>query len=232
MSVRYEAADMLDGWLRDALTSSGLNQTELARRLTARLGRQIDRSAVSKMTLGKRAIAGDEMIAIAEITGAKAPDAGDGAIKVELPSDGLPVLGAIQAGAWLDIAVIDPDSEPEIMQVPPDKRFPRNIQYVLLVRGNSMDLDWPDGSYVTCVDFAASGLSLREGQTLHVERREGHRTEITLKMLHKHRQGGAFWLYPRSSDPKWQPIPLDARQGEAEVVVKGVITGGWRPSQV
>lgn len=231
--MRYDAADMLDGWVRNALKVSGLNQTELARRLTQRLGREIDRSAVSKMTLGKRAVAGDEMLAIADITGVHAPAPADGAIQVELPVGGLPVLGAIQAGAWLDTAMIDPDSEPEIMQVPPDKRFPKNIQYVLWVRGSSMDLDWPDGSYVTCVDFAASGLALKEGQTLHVERRQagGQLVEITLKMVR--RQDGALWLFPRSSDPKWKPIPLDNSQGAAsEVVVRGVVTGGWRPSQV
>lgn len=228
--VRYDAADMLDGWLRNALTSSGLNQTELAKRLTLKLGRQIDRSAVNKMANGKRAIAGDEMLAIAEITSVRAPEPGDTAIQVELPRDGLPILGSIQAGAWLDTAVIDPDSEPEMMQVTPDRRFPRAAQYILWVRGNSMNLDWPDGSYVTCVDFAASGLALKEGMTVHVERRRaaGQYVEITLKMVKL--QGGKFWLYPRSTDPKWEPIPLDGRNGETEVVVRGVVTGGWRTS--
>lgn len=226
--VRYEASDMLEGWLRNALTASGLNQTELATRLTSRLGRQIDRSAVNKMVTGKRAIAADEMLAISEITGIPAPGANDGAIRIELPISGLPVLGAIQAGAWLDTAMIDPDSEPEIMQVLPDKRFPRAAQYVLWVRGNSMDLDWPDGSYVTCVDFAASGLALKEGMTVHVERHQagGQLVEITLKAVKL--QGGKFWLCPRSTDPKWKPVPLDGRNGESEVVVRGVVTGGWR----
>jgi SOS-response transcriptional repressor LexA len=202
---------MLDGWLRNALTTSGLNQTELASRLN-----------------GKRAIAADEMLAISEITSVHAPDSRDGAIQVELPGDGLPILGSIQAGAWLDTAMIDPDSEPEIMQVNPDRRFPRAAQYVLWVRGNSMDLDWPDGSYVTCVDFAASGLALKEGLTVHVERHQagGQLVEITLKVLRL--QGGKFWLHPRSSDPKWKPVPLDGRNGESEVIVRGVVTGGWK----
>jgi len=230
--VRYASAAMLDGWLRNALKSSGLNQTELAQRLTKQLGRQIDRSAVSKMATGKRAIAGDEMLAIAEITSIRAPEPEDGVIQVELPGDGLPILGAIQAGAWLDTAMIDPASEPETMQVQPDKRFPRAAQYVLWVRGDSMDLDWPEGSYVTCVDFAASGLALKEGQTVHVERRqaEGQLVEITLKMVKV--QGGKLWLVPRSSNLKWKPIPLDGRNGESEVVVRGVVTGGWRISTV
>ena len=223
---------MLDGWLRNALKTSGLNQTEMASRLTRKLGRQIDRSAVSKMALGKRAVAGDEMLAIAEIAGVRAPGPDDALIQIELPDDGLPVLGAIQAGAWLDTAMIDPASEPEVMQVQPDKRFPRTAQYILWVRGNSMDLDWPEGSYVTCVDFAASGLALKEGQTVHVERRQanGQLVEITLKMVKM--EGGKLWLCPRSSDPKWKPLPLDKRNGDSEIIVRGVVTGGWRISPV
>jgi phage repressor protein C with HTH and peptisase S24 domain len=58
---------MLSGWLKAGLAASGTSQASLARDLTERLGRSIDRAAVNKMATGLRKIAGDEMIAIASI---------------------------------------------------------------------------------------------------------------------------------------------------------------------
>lgn len=223
---------MLDAWLRSALTNSGLSQSEVAKRLTHKLGRQIDRSAVNKMSKGKRAIAGDELLAISEITETPAPQPGDGAIQVELPIAGLPIVGTIQAGAWLDTAMMDPVSEPEMVQLLPDRRFPRARQYVLLVRGDSMSREWPDGSYVTVVDFAESGLALKDGLTVHVERHEasGQRVEITLKKVKI--INGRFWLYPHSDNAQWKPFALTGRDGASDIIVKGVVTGGWKQSDL
>lgn len=53
---------MLSEWLREALEAAGKSQSDLARVLTAQLGRSIDRAAVNKMTLGKRDIAADELL--------------------------------------------------------------------------------------------------------------------------------------------------------------------------
>ncbi|WP_245462940.1 S24 family peptidase [Mesorhizobium sp. M7D.F.Ca.US.005.01.1.1] len=64
---------MLSDWLRDALDAKEMSQVEMARLLTERLGRSIDRAAVNKMSKGTRAIAGDELIEIQKITGVAAP---------------------------------------------------------------------------------------------------------------------------------------------------------------
>lgn len=61
---------MLAKWVGDAVNfMPEKNQAELARRLTARLRRGIGAAAVNKMISGERAVAADEMLAIAEITG-------------------------------------------------------------------------------------------------------------------------------------------------------------------
>lgn len=223
---------MFADWLKSALKTTGLSQAELAARLTATLGRSIDRSAVNKMALGKREMAADELLAIAKITNLSPPGLSESVRPIELPFVGLPIIGSIQAGAWLDTAMIDPSSEPEMLQVLPDKRFPRARQYVLLVVGNSMDIEYPDGSYVTCVDYADSGLSPREGMIVHIERHEagGQRVEITLKQLHQ--SAGHWQLVPRSSDPKWKPIQLNGSHGESDVIIRGVVTGGWRRTEL
>jgi transcriptional regulator with XRE-family HTH domain len=63
----------LSEWLKIRLDESGLSQAELARRLSERLGRVIDRSIVNKMTLNKRDIAADELFALVAIFGVPNP---------------------------------------------------------------------------------------------------------------------------------------------------------------
>ena len=67
-------------WVKKALDHAGMSQAELARQLTRRLRREIDRAAVQKMTIARpkkgqkpRKVAADELLAIEEITGYPAP---------------------------------------------------------------------------------------------------------------------------------------------------------------
>lgn len=78
---------MLSEWLREALEETGIKQAALARELTDRLGRSIDRAAVNKMLTGGRAIQGDELLEIERITRHSAP-------KVIA----VPLLGKVGAG--------------------------------------------------------------------------------------------------------------------------------------
>lgn len=151
---------------------------------------------------------------------------GESVVPAEIDVAGLPIVGSIQAGHWLETTFVESDGDPELLPVARDPRFPRARQYALRVVGDSMDLDYPDGSYVTCVDFADSGLSIAEGMTVHVERQRagGQLVEITLKLVG--RENGAFILKPRSTNPLHQPIRFAG--SEADVIVKGVVTGGWR----
>lgn len=155
---------------------------------------------------------------------------GQGVIPAEIEVAGLPILGEIRAGTWLETSFMDIEGDPEMLAVARDPRFPRARQYALRVVGNSMDRDYPDGSYVTCVDFAESGLSIKEGLIVHVERRRnaGQLVEITLKAVERRR--GSWWLIPHSTDPVHQPISL--KDGTADVVVRGVVTGGWRQTAI
>lgn len=155
---------------------------------------------------------------------------GQGVVPAEVEVAGLPIMGNIQAGHWLETSFIDTEGEPEMLPVARDSRFPRARQYALRVIGDSMDIDYPDGSYVTCVDFAESGLAIKVGMIVHVERQRSHgqMVEITLKEVSS--KGGAFLLIPRSSNPIHQPIKFTGR--EDDVIVRGVVTGGWRQASI
>lgn len=153
-----------------------------------------------------------------------------GILHVEQPSgvdvNHLQVMGRAQAGAFLDVSMIDDVMDREVIQVARDLRYPRARQYALLVVGDSMNKLFDDGSYVTCVDWAESGLGLRQGMCLHVERHNGALIEVTIKSLDL--QDDQWVLKPLSSNPVHKPIRLDEDQS-AEVIVKGLVTGSWKP---
>lgn len=152
-----------------------------------------------------------------------------GAMPFENDVAGLPLLGIVQAGHWLEVADVPEGTSYPMVPVVRDPRYPHAKQYALQVVGDSIDQDYPDGSIVTCVDFADSGFALAEGMLLHVERHRagGQLVENTLKWTE--RRKGAMYLVPHSSNPKHQPIPLLSLGSETEVVAKGFVVGGWAP---
>lgn len=142
-----------------------------------------------------------------------------------VPVTGLPVLGKIQAGNWVDRSIIDDSGEYEIIPVALDTRFAGFRQYALEVVGDSMDLKYPEGSFVTCVDYADSGAALKPGRILHVERHNGSLIEVTLKAIEY--VDGVLMLVPRSSNPRHQPIKFEGDAG-TEIIVKGVVIGSYK----
>lgn len=152
-----------------------------------------------------------------------------GVVPFDNELEGLPLLGNIQAGAWVEAADAQEGAGTEMVQVVRDPRFPHARQYALRVVGDSMDLEYPDGSIVTCVSFSDSGLAIAEGMIVHVERHRagGQFVEITLKQVQ--RRNGRLYLVPRSTNPKHRPLDLESSDGETEIVCKGVVLGGWAP---
>lgn len=142
---------------------------------------------------------------------------------------GLPIVGKIQAGAWLDRTIVDDETEPDTIPVARDPRFPHARQYGLLISGDSMDREYPDNSFVSCVDFFEAGIALKEGLIVHVERRNGPLIEVTLKAVEY--VDGKVMLVPRSHNPKHQPIALEGEPG-SEIVVRGIVTGSYRRTPI
>lgn len=142
---------------------------------------------------------------------------------------GMPVVGIIEAGQFRDITLEDQTEDRPRIGVARDERFPRAQQYALLVSGNSMDELFPDGSYVTCVDLVDSGLEIRPGLVVHVERSiaNTHLVETTLKEIGMTDEG-KFMLLPRSKDKRHKPLTFDETEG-VEVIIRGVVTGKWEP---
>lgn len=146
----------------------------------------------------------------------------------ETEGGGLPLLGEIQAGQFKDITLYDRDEERPRIAVGRDSRYPRARQYALAVIGDSMDELFPDGCYVTCVDFYDAGLELTSGAVYHVERTIAgtHLVETTLKEVRVDKNG--FTLIPRSTNKRHKPIPVKGNE-DTEFEVKGMVLGSWVP---
>lgn len=143
---------------------------------------------------------------------------------------GLPVVGTVQAGQFRDIT-LDYDHEPEIINVPADPRFAHARQYALRVAGDSMDLEFPDGCYVTVVEFGSSGLELKSGHVVHVERYLGGSQHVETTLKEVQHINGDIHLVPRSTNPKHKPFVLTGGE-DAEAHVRGIVTGKWEPKKL
>lgn len=120
---------MLSEWLREALEAKGISQADMARILTERLGRSIDRAAMNKMTKGTRAIFADELLEIQRTTGVQAPT------EIMVPLKG-------RVGAGQAVYAID-DGSDETVPAPAEAK-PGTV--AVEVSGDSMFPAYEDGT--------------------------------------------------------------------------------------
>lgn len=142
-------------------------------------------------------------------------------------SSAIPVVGFVQAGCWQEAIEWD-ISDWTSIDVPVPERF-KSRSRALQVRGRSMDLEYPDGSYVVFIDM----LDFRQPQdgdhlVVYAYHRDG-RIEATLKELKV--VDGKPWLWPRSSLPEFQqPVNIDSPgDGVDYIEIKGIVIGGYKP---
>lgn len=137
------------------------------------------------------------------------------------------VVGKVQAGLWQE-AVEWPEYDREAVDVPVPDRF-RSKAKALRVEGESMNLEYPDGSIAVFVDF----LDFREPQhgdhvVVYAHAKDGA-IEATLKEMRV--VDDKTWLWPRSDHPEHQ-APMDPEcppDHVADIEVKGIVIGGYRP---
>lgn len=147
-------------------------------------------------------------------------------IEVEPTLTELPMVGPVQAGAWL---AIDDSSqeEPPMMAAAADRRYPHARQWLREVRGDSMNARniYP-GDFVHIVELTGAGINLNTGMIVEViqSRDGGSLREITLKEV-EIEGPGRVTLWPRSTNPRWKdPVRLgDDTGGDVEVQITGLL---------
>lgn len=144
----------------------------------------------------------------------------------------LPVRHAVQAGAWLEV---DETAQARIPSPPvtADPAFPREAQWLELVRGDAVDLYYPDGSFVHVVDAVAIGYAPRHEDFVVVERKrhQGGLIERSLKQIAI--TEGVVELWPRSRNPNWK-APLDLyseADEETTIEIAALVLGGYVPAR-
>lgn len=207
--------------LREIMDATGWKQQRLAEEL------DVTQSSINRWLQGTRPLADS----FQQITAIYRDKVGQKQAQTQVQSlsgSGIEVIGSIQAGNWLDTTLIDDDpNHREFIPVNRDERFPYARQYALEVRGDSMNLEFPEGSFVICVDYGDSGLSMKDGLVVHVERWQHGLREVTLKSLHKEDHG--WRLEPRSSNPVHKSININGHSEDGtEVRIRGVVIGDYR----
>lgn len=141
-------------------------------------------------------------------------------------NSGLLVLYAAQVGQYRDVTLSDPNETKPRIGVGTDGRFPAARQYAVHTLDDSMDREGlPAGSYATCVDLAESGLELKAGMIVHVEKTAPgtNLVETSLKKIIVDQD--AFRLVPCSSNRRFGSIDMR----DSTVEVRGVVIGRFTP---
>ena len=147
----------------------------------------------------------------------------------ELETSTIPVIGYVQAGLWQEAQQWNfSDFKPIYMPV--DEKFKGKRVFALEVRGNSMNMLYPDGSFIICVsveDYADVVGVIKSGKRVVVQRKNplDGTIEATVKEYNKTKEGD--YLIPRSTDSGYMPIRTD--DGSAgEVKIIGIVIGSFR----
>ena len=131
----------------------------------------------------------------------------------------LEIKGEVAAGLWMEAGLFETEQSEESTLAGGDCRFPPNAQYLLRIRGESMNRIARDGDLILCLDFMQAGIELKSGDVAVVERSRdgGHTIERTAKRVVRHKD--RIELRPESNDPRFQdPIIFNDHSEEAAEV--------------
>lgn len=144
----------------------------------------------------------------------------------------LPVIGRVQAGVWEVVDLVDQSELADHgLMLPVDPRFPFDQQWIMQIQGDSVNEFANSGSYAHCIDIA-SGIDVRHGQLVVVERIRAQGSEIERTIKQYKNVGGKVELWPRSTNDRHNgPIQLHPGNGEdIEIRIKGVVINFVNPA--
>lgn len=139
------------------------------------------------------------------------------------------VTGSAEAGLW-GAADIPVANQRVFTMTASRQQSAVGKTYGLVVSGTSMNLLYPPGTILECLDLHDHEGELVNGNRVIVHRRNKERLlEVSCREFRL--AGGLAWLWPRSDDPEWQtPLSLPwppstngAGPQELEIVIKAVV---------
>jgi len=144
------------------------------------------------------------------------------------------VVGFVQAGVWTDMVLADDDLHYDIAIKPPPGTEHAKLKG-LEVRGPSMNLVYPEGTIVVCMDIVdyleTRRPDLPDGAHVVVHRiSPSNDVEATVKTVR--RRGSDVWLIPESTDPTFNAIRLENEGDETTIHIRAVVVGSFAPAPV
>lgn len=137
------------------------------------------------------------------------------------------VKGSVAAGQWVE-ALEWPREDWQRLTGRPDINFSTEHRFFLRVVGDSMNLLYPEGTFVECVSVFAEPEIVPGKRVVVVRERDDGMIEATVKELVE--LEGRPWLTPRSSNPSHQAFALDEPEpGITEVRIIAVVVASVRP---
>jgi hypothetical protein len=141
----------------------------------------------------------------------------DRSVAPAVPSRPLPVVAAVQAGAWQVAETWGEQQYTVTVPVPP--QWAAYDLVGIEVRGPSMDRLYPPGTVLICVSYLDLGREPRHGERVIVQRFRGSEVEATCKEIRRDGDG-VVRLWPLSTHPDHQaPIRLVDGAGADEIRV-------------
>lgn len=207
--------------IREARKAAGLTQAELGERMS------VTQSVVSDWENGKLLSWRDDPEKLAHAVqkpkGYFVAHTGTAS-----PVTGIPVVGEVQAGAF-KFALEIPPEERMVLPIVTLSGVKGVDQVALKVIGPSMDLLYPDGSYVIVIP--AEDTDVRDGDRVVVYRTRGELREASIKELRV--EDGRIALWPRSTHPDHQlPIYLEDDDNDQDgPEIAYVVIGSFRQEE-
>lgn len=144
----------------------------------------------------------------------------------------LPIVGEVQAGAWISVDEFD-QTEPEVSTTARDPHFPHARQWLRRVRGDSVNLlGIVEGDLVHCVDVDEAHYQINTGDVVEVERSRFQGSDLEYSLKQVELTADAILLWPRSTNPRWsKPLQvLEGKTGEdLTVTIKGLVLNVIKP---
>lgn len=209
--------------IKDIRKRHGLDQAEFG----AKVG--VDQSTVSKWERGLQTPRTEAYLAISNLFGVPLAEL---AAAAEFTEDEQQVTsmeiwaslkGVVQAGVFISPEEI-PEPDQTTLRVPQPSDFAYSEAQAFIVRGNSMNLVYPEGTIVFAIPTIDNNLEPEDGDRVIVQTMNGSgEYEVTIKEYRIDNKGRAI-LWPRSTDPEFQtPIIIEANHDYVEVQVTGIV---------
>lgn len=188
----------------------GIGQQEMADRMDLHL------TNYNRLENGKSDPSIKQFRRVAEILGCRLIDLFGGADAERWRT--VEVATTVEAGTWSEGLSLD--EEVQTVAIPDRPEWQGLTLHGAIVRGESMNRRYPDGSIIVFTDIVETHEPLRPDAAYVVQRSHHGEYERTCKVLIK-RRDGSLWLQPDSSDPTFEAFPATPRDDQDEIAILG-----------